>query len=693
MAGKHEIAPGEYDLFYNERNYDTDQKRKQLFHDIFYRRASECRAMENADLEAGSDMDYLRMRRREKTAFRYYDLLKDDIEEVCPSVKGLYYSEEEWAFLQAENVTSYDWNSAHYVILAAAAIWILDTIKNSGGYFKLAQVLADVPYEKAGKEFRFLFGHPLFENTDISLVCYALAHRNDDCKGYQKRSSKSLEEGGFRRLWADDLTVKGKNKQDVPSRKTYEAMISLIPEEDLDKIRSDFRSSWMDLAKRYFRCRKVLVDRQIKIDEEYRRFEKFADQTDLQVESALKSLGTAANTVNRNVLEEKMRKALERRDAAAEKEDIVFHKKHDLSDDIDTLRSCFSEMPFISDELFADTYDPGMKEIMQDFYVDDPYGMLAAALIMLDDGDDLMWLYGISVPLFEISFNELPWVNVTFESDASIQNMTPGRQDTYRCRYESKMLGEEAWKLNIAQLVYQQTKAVLPRNLHRYQPGEKYLEDYGLDQKEIAGLQALLSMSGDQAERIFSMLDIMDVFNSGEGEEEKETDETPQIDISQLKKEISELKHRNHTLEQKLQKMNLEAEENKRSQAEEQKELTSLREAVFALHQEEEESPEETIAFPYEVKKKTLVFGGHPSFISGMQKLLTGKITFIDTNKGFTASIIKDADVIFLQTNAMSHSAYYRIMHEARRCENHLEYFVAAGLKSCAGQVIKADQA
>ncbi|MEE3487372.1 MAG: hypothetical protein VZT48_04620 [Bulleidia sp.] len=124
-----------------------------------------------------------------------------------------------------------------------------------------------------------------------------------------------------------------------------------------------------------------------------------------------------------------------------------------------------------------------------------------------------------------------------------------------------------------------------------------------------------------------------------------------------------------------------------------QEALTSLREAVFDLQQNhDEEERNETVQLPYEVQKKTIVFGGHPAFISGMQNLLKGSVRFIDTNKGFDTAVIEEADMIWLQTNSMSHSAYYRIMNVVRGSDVALQYFTLAGTRSCAVQLALLDQ-
>ena len=89
---------------------------------------------------------------------------------------------------------------------------------------------------------------------------------------------------------------------------------------------------------------------------------------------------------------------------------------------------------------------------------------------------------------------------------------------------------------------------------------------------------------------------------------------------------------------------------------------------------------------------KLLVFGGHATWIKAIKPLLTGCIRFIDKNKGFDNAIIRHADIVWIQPNALSHSQYYTIIDAVRQLKKPVRYFTYASALKCARQLCLADQ-
>ncbi len=67
-------------------------------------------------------------------------------------------------------------------------------------------------------------------------------------------------------------------------------------------------------------------------------------------------------------------------------------------------------------------------------------------------------------------------------------------------------------------------------------------------------------------------------------------------------------------------------------------------------------------------------------------------IRFIDKNKGFDNAIIRHADIIWIQPNALSHSQYYTIIDAVRQLKKTVCYFTYASAVKCARQLCLADQ-
>jgi hypothetical protein len=127
----------------------------------------------------------------------------------------------------------------------------------------------------------------------------------------------------------------------------------------------------------------------------------------------------------------------------------------------------------------------------------------------------------------------------------------------------------------------------------------------------------------------------------------------------------------------------------------EHRELADLREVVFNKENAEtgevEESFDENV-FPYEVVKETVVFGGHETWLKAIKPMLTGNIRFLDKDLNFDVNVIRNADIVWIQTNAISHTQYYRITDAARQYKKPIRYFVHASASKGALQIMNTDR-
>ena len=105
---------------------------------------------------------------------------------------------------------------------------------------------------------------------------------------------------------------------------------------------------------------------------------------------------------------------------------------------------------------------------------------------------------------------------------------------------------------------------------------------------------------------------------------------------------------------------------------------------------EKKQIPE--VSFPYSAKGRYVVFGGHDSWLKVIRPMLTGNIRFMD-REVFNTSVIRNADVIWIQPNALSHSQYYRIVDAARQDRKPVRYFTYASAAKGAVQLMEADMA
>jgi hypothetical protein len=72
--------------------------------------------------------------------------------------------------------------------------------------------------------------------------------------------------------------------------------------------------------------------------------------------------------------------------------------------------------------------------------------------------------------------------------------------------------------------------------------------------------------------------------------------------------------------------------------------------------------------------------------------MLKGSIRFIDRGYTFDTAIIRGAEVLWIQPNAIPHKMYYRIIDQARRLKKPVRYFTNASAALCAQQVAEGDR-
>lgn len=86
---------------------------------------------------------------------------------------------------------------------------------------------------------------------------------------------------------------------------------------------------------------------------------------------------------------------------------------------------------------------------------------------------------------------------------------------------------------------------------------------------------------------------------------------------------------------------------------------------------------EQSISFPYQTIKRTVIFGGHHTFLKEIRKKLPNVKYVNISDYAFNVDIIRNADVVWVQTNCISHTQYARILKTVRTYGTQLCYFPA----------------
>lgn len=86
------------------------------------------------------------------------------------------------------------------------------------------------------------------------------------------------------------------------------------------------------------------------------------------------------------------------------------------------------------------------------------------------------------------------------------------------------------------------------------------------------------------------------------------------------------------------------------------------------------------------ITDKICIFGGHPTWINGVKGQLVNARFFKDGDL-HSLDIIRNAQEIWIQPNAISHSFYGKVLNAARLNGISVRYFGFAGIKKCLEQV------
>lgn len=92
------------------------------------------------------------------------------------------------------------------------------------------------------------------------------------------------------------------------------------------------------------------------------------------------------------------------------------------------------------------------------------------------------------------------------------------------------------------------------------------------------------------------------------------------------------------------------------------------------------------------ITKKICIFGGHPTWMKGLKECLVNAIFIKDGNLR-NIDVVRNADEIWIQPNAISHSLYGKVKAVAQLNGIPIRYFDYAGTKKCLEQVFLKEAA
>lgn len=360
---------------------------------------------------------------------------------------------------------------------------------------------------------------------------------------------------------------------------------------------------------------------------------------------------------------------------------------------------------------------------LRDMQIIDPYELIFGYLSLLDKGDDIIWMVNTTTILLGITASRLPWsirssqklldivddadsTNESFDIDSinDYRNENKRHENDAKAMYDRRYNDYARWNaynvtnpdkndmksINFVQFVYMVNHRILPRQVEYYHDDlNDVIIKSGINKKHAPLIRLLIDTSNDGIKNRYFLPD------NNQTVDKDSIIEDLQKGIVNKDETIAALKTALHDAEKTAKISQKKIEKLKADMAEEHDELIQLRQMMYDLQTavdatQVDASEKSNITFPYISNKNVIVFGGHPSWLRTM-RLLLPKVRFIEPQENPDTNAIRNADVIWMQVNAMPHCFYNKIMDIARQRKLPVKYFTHASAEKCAQELASDD--
>lgn len=366
------------------------------------------------------------------------------------------------------------------------------------------------------------------------------------------------------------------------------------------------------------------------------------------------------------------------------------------------------------------------------FKISNPYEILFGFLYLLDSGDSLPWIPHVFGNVCGYAVQQLPWnsrnntaywdlIDERMEEhysnsdkdddsvsvrkyDRTAEDDSEQYADLYEMKYTDafmwvrenmKFQKDELISFNLPQMIYEASSVCMPRyRANMYEDVQAFVKS-GMSRKQ-AELMRYFKSFAEFSTNKHGFADVIKTENlirerSGNAVNQS-TSELRQI-LSARNDEIESLKKKLYEAEKQASDLNKKIDKMRDDSAAENQELLELRDLIYKIQnstEEEELKQESGVSFPYRTKQRVVVFGGHATWLKVIVKLLPN-VKFIDPYADPDVNTIRNADVVWMQTNAMPHNKYNKIMEIVRMKKIPVKYFAYASAEKCALQLAEYD--
>lgn len=638
--------------------------------------------------QKANDWDYLVFKRR-KQAVRNMMELAD--ERFSAKYTDMCVADEMINLCLPGVALTFNGLNTRYYIEMAAAIWILDYLKNNNRYEEARQLFPKTQ-EELDQIYLPNISDALHSDDAIKSVIYIIQNRNKGMIGFDKEKS-FMDEADTRLKYSPDSV-------NLPCRKNYDALISLIDTDTISNLEEQFEQyTWS------------FIDNILSIVHGYRKQEQKARR---RIHRLLKSQIDSVESASRQFFSPLMVNF----DTDGEFDFLSCMRESamQMKEADDELGECEAKaeslyrlillLPGLVKDKLDDTLDEEIMSQLRPIEVTQPFEMCFAFLSLLDHNSDIVWAYNAAYVIMFVVCHELPWGEsecvdrdwgmgidrgeefIEMSLDNPVENpISKAEDELFKRQYPSPFnegeYPEEAEYFSLAQLAFT-VSGIIPPRYNAILSHEKQLllqEDIPEDKVNLLMEYLSLAYSITQRDSDYRVLDEeIDIEEPVEIAENNASDE-------QVKKLKGEIKRLNNLVHQ-LDKQNKEQAERLSQYEQELKESnTELAELRSMIHPASETQEQERlkVQFPYSAKSRAVIVGGHETWAKAIKPLLKN-VRFIDLHEQPNASLIANAEVVWIQSNAIAHKHYYKVTDIVRKNNIKVCYFQFASAEKCAEQ-------
>lgn len=361
---------------------------------------------------------------------------------------------------------------------------------------------------------------------------------------------------------------------------------------------------------------------------------------------------------------------------------------------------------------FADAYRahyPGVDLPVPSLRIDDPYELCMGVVLLCSPAAlenlyagaekasvkrnlDLPWLTGAMCGMARDAASRLPWGIRKYGED-ELEFRDPPKPLDHPDWYEPAYRQGDGDRRSLAQILYETTGAVLPRHMDAFDDAFWLLRRYGVRGKQAARMTELMTLmhavqyrtARPAAPSLPETTGDPDALRPGAGDGLREQ-------VNALRERLKKTMDEAHAQERRARKAEQALAQERMQAKEDRRELAALREMLFLRENADASGDAVSVSFPYEVKRRLVIYGGHETWRKAMKGYLTGDIRYMDKEQAIIdRSVIRNADGVWIQSNALSHRQYYAVIDEVRKTGVPVKYFLYASARKCAEQVAEEE--